>query len=95
VSDVCYVSDPAEPEHGVYYLEDYVRSCYDRCGLMIQTLRYGTWTCRPDGHPNSPQDMIIAKKPPTGSEPSVSTVSPPSLAAVDTLEPEPAKGGAE
>src|SRR5688500_15144689 len=23
-SDVCYITDPAEPEHGVYYLEDYV-----------------------------------------------------------------------
>ena len=62
-SDVCYISNPAEPEHGVYYLESFVRSCYERRELTLQTLRYGTWSGRKDGHPNSPQDVIIATKP--------------------------------
>jgi hypothetical protein len=61
-SDVCYIYNPEEPEHGVYYQEDFIRSCYERCGLTVQTLRYGSWLGRPDGDPGSRQDIIIAKK---------------------------------
>jgi SAM-dependent methyltransferase len=37
-SDCCYIYNPAAPEHGVFYLEEFVRSCYDRYGLTLQTL---------------------------------------------------------
>lgn len=61
-SEVCYIYNPAEPEHGVCYLEEFVRSCYARYGLTLQTLLYGSWSGRPDGNPNSRQDIIIALK---------------------------------
>jgi SAM-dependent methyltransferase len=61
-SDVSWIFDPAEPEYGVYYMEPYVRACYARNGLDIDTLRYGTWMGRGDRHASSPQDVIIATK---------------------------------
>jgi SAM-dependent methyltransferase len=60
----CDIANPAAPEHGVFYREAFVRSCYERYGLTLQTLRYGSWSGRKDGHPDSPQDMITAVKRP-------------------------------
>lgn len=61
-SDVSYIYNPAEPEHGVFFLEEFVRSCYEKNGLTLQTIRYGSWSGRPDAISNSRQDVIIAWK---------------------------------
>ena len=63
-SDVCYILNPDEPEWGVLYLEDFVRSCYERHGFAIERLWYGSSSGREDSNPHSRQDLIIAVKHP-------------------------------
>jgi hypothetical protein len=61
-SDVCEVHDLAEPEHGVVYLERYVRQCLDAHGLRIQRLWRGSKYGHDDPEHNrdSEQDLVIA-----------------------------------
>jgi ubiquinone/menaquinone biosynthesis C-methylase UbiE len=62
VSDVCEVYDPEFPEHGVIYLESFVRELYERQGLRIETLMPSSIRGKPDSNPNSRQDIVIAIK---------------------------------
>jgi SAM-dependent methyltransferase len=63
-SDVCYIYNLAEPEWGVYYLEEFVRSSYDRNGFAIERIWYGSESGREDANPDSRQDLVIAVKAP-------------------------------
>lgn len=62
-SEVSEIYNPEEPEHGVYYLESYIRDLHDHRGLRIQTLMPGSDRKKPHSNPNSRQDIIIAIKP--------------------------------
>lgn len=60
-SDVCEILDPEEPEHGVVYLEDYVKERYADNGLRIDQVINRRRD--PDDKGPTPQDMIVASKP--------------------------------
>jgi SAM-dependent methyltransferase len=61
-SEVCEVHDTAEPEHGVVYLEDYVRERFVAHGLRIERLWRGSMYGHddPDHNRDSQQDLVIA-----------------------------------
>ncbi|HVE88985.1 MAG TPA: class I SAM-dependent methyltransferase [Burkholderiaceae bacterium] len=62
-SESCEILNPAEPEHGVIYLENFVIGLYAKYGLHIQTLLRGSDRKRVDSNPGSRQDIVIAVKP--------------------------------
>jgi hypothetical protein len=62
--DVSYIYNLAEPEWGVYYLEEFVRSSYDRNGFAIERIWYGSESGREGANPDSRQDLVIAVKAP-------------------------------
>jgi len=57
VSDVCEILDLEEPEHGVIYLEQYIKERFAESGLRIDRLfpRRGDPSTRP-------QDLVVASK---------------------------------
>jgi SAM-dependent methyltransferase len=59
-SEVCEIYSKEEPEHGVFYIEEFVRSLYRRYGLTVGRLVHGSWITREDSDPNHQQDIIIA-----------------------------------
>lgn len=61
VSDVCEILDPEEPEHGVVYLEEYVKERFAASGLRIDRLFYRRDT--PAHTRGNPQDLVVASKP--------------------------------
>ncbi len=62
VSDVCEIFDPAKPEHGVLYVQDYIKDCYQRNGLSISNLVHGTQSGYADANPATIQDVISATR---------------------------------
>jgi SAM-dependent methyltransferase len=61
-SDVCFIYSLDAPEWGVYYLEDFVRSAYERNGLAIERIVYAAESGRDDANTQSHQDVVIAAK---------------------------------
>jgi len=62
-SDVCEIYRVEEPEHGVIYLEDYIRDLYIQRRLEITNLSYGSWIERPHSSKTHRQDIVVARKP--------------------------------
>jgi SAM-dependent methyltransferase len=64
-SDVSEIYDLEEPEHGVVYVEEYVRGCFDQCGLQLGRVWRGSrfGQSDPSHNRNSQQDIVIATKP--------------------------------
>ena len=54
-SEVCEIYSKEYPEHGVVYIEEYVRGLYKRCGLNIHYVYHGDLNKRK-------QDIIVAVK---------------------------------
>jgi SAM-dependent methyltransferase len=63
-SEVSEIYDLEEPEHGVVYVEEYVRECLDHRGLRIRRVWRGSRFGESDpGHNrSSQQDIVIATK---------------------------------
>jgi SAM-dependent methyltransferase len=61
-SEVCEIYRVEEPEHGVIYVEDYVKGLYARYGLRIAHLYHGCWIQRADSSQAHKQDIVIAEK---------------------------------
>jgi SAM-dependent methyltransferase len=63
-SDVSEVYNAKEPEHGVVYIEQYVKDCFTASGLAIQRLWHGSRFGESDPAHNrgSQQDIVIATK---------------------------------
>lgn len=59
-SDVCYIDDENEPEHGVVYDEAFMKMLFDRYGLHIEQVFHGSWRRREGLSLDSYQDFIIA-----------------------------------
>jgi SAM-dependent methyltransferase len=64
-SDPAWVVDPKVPELAVGYEESYVRELYQRYGLVIDKVLYGSWSRRPRNWAmrGQPQDIVITAKP--------------------------------
>ncbi|MGH2813232.1 MAG: class I SAM-dependent methyltransferase, partial [Actinomycetota bacterium] len=55
--------DATRPEEAVAYEENDARSMFERCALeVIEPIRYGSWSGRPD--PLSLQDIVVARRNP-------------------------------
>lgn len=61
-SDVCEIYRLEEAEHGVIYIEDYVKSSYAECGLGITGISHGSWIERPDSCNSHRQDIVTSIK---------------------------------
>jgi SAM-dependent methyltransferase len=61
-SDVCEIYRLEEPEHGVIYLEDYVKDLYAQVGLQLRNVSHGSWIERPDSSKTHRQDVVVALK---------------------------------
>jgi SAM-dependent methyltransferase len=61
--EVSEVADLEQPEHGVHYIESYVRSSFERRGLTIDKVIHGTWFPHPDANRDTFQDVIVTRKP--------------------------------
>jgi SAM-dependent methyltransferase len=63
-SDVSEIYDLGEPEHGVIYAEEYVKGCFDDCGLRIRRVWHGSrfGESDPSHNRSSQQDIVIATK---------------------------------
>jgi SAM-dependent methyltransferase len=63
-SDVSEIYDLEEPEHGVIYVEEYVKGCFDDCGLRLRRMLRGSrfGKADPDHNRNSQQDIVVATK---------------------------------
>jgi hypothetical protein len=61
-SEVCEIYNKEEPEHGVFYLEEFVLGLYKQNGLVVEQLSHRPWNAGKDSDPNQQQDTIVAVK---------------------------------
>jgi len=61
-SDVCEIYRVEEPEHGVIYIEDYVKGVYSKRRLRMSKVTHGSWMHRKDSTEAHKQDIVIATK---------------------------------